>query len=53
MEIREEDCRFTSVKMTRCEECNNDHLMHEFGKVLKTQQKVKQCLCCGKITIVK
>ncbi len=49
----EDDCRFTKVKMTRCEECDNNNLMHEYGIVKSTGQKVKQCLCCKKITIIK
>ena len=50
--LKEDNCHFTNVKMTRCDECDNDYLMHEFGRVKDTMKKVKMCLCCGKITVI-
>ena len=50
--MKESDCRFTGIKIVWCDKCKN-RFMHEVGIVKKTKEKVKICLRCQKITIIK
>ena len=50
--MKEQECRFTSIITVWCNKCKED-VVHECGKNLKTDEKVKLCLGCDTITVLK
>ena len=50
--MKEENCKFTQINENHCKECKRK-VLHEFGTDLKTKEKVKKCIKCDTITILK